>query len=32
MLYALIFQPTTESWTAYISRALRFFLKDAEIS
>jgi hypothetical protein len=24
MLYALIFQPTPESWEAYVRRALRF--------
>jgi AcrR family transcriptional regulator len=28
MLYALIFQPTSESWTAYVRRALRFLFKD----
>ncbi|MEE3717037.1 TetR/AcrR family transcriptional regulator [Tumidithrix elongata RA019] len=32
MLYALIFRPATESWIAYVSRALRFFLRNVEIS
>jgi AcrR family transcriptional regulator len=27
MLYALIFQPTNESWEAYVGRALRMFFK-----
>ncbi|MBH8577131.1 TetR/AcrR family transcriptional regulator [Nostocaceae cyanobacterium CENA369] len=27
MLYALIFQPTTESWEVYVRRALHLFLK-----
>ncbi|MCC5637578.1 TetR/AcrR family transcriptional regulator [Nostoc sp. CHAB 5844] len=27
MLYALIFQPTAESWEEYVRRALHFFLK-----
>ena len=27
MLYALIFQPTTESWTEYVRRALRLLLQ-----
>jgi len=29
MLYALIFQPTTESWTGYVRRALNLLLKGA---
>ena len=32
MLYALIFPPTTESWTEYIKRALHIFLQGALIS
>ncbi|GAA6618394.1 TetR/AcrR family transcriptional regulator [Scytonema sp. NUACC26] len=28
MLYALIFPPTPESWSAYVSRALRLFLRE----
>lgn len=31
MLYALIFQPTSESWTEYIRRALNLLLKGASI-
>lgn len=31
MLYALVFQSTTESWEDYIRRALNFLLKDAAI-
>jgi AcrR family transcriptional regulator len=31
MLYALIFPPTTESWTAYVHRALNLFLRGAFI-
>lgn len=31
MLYALIFQPTTEPWEVYVLRALNFVLKDAEV-
>ncbi len=31
MLYALIFQPTTESWEAYVRRALHLFLKETAI-
>jgi AcrR family transcriptional regulator len=29
MLYALIFQPTSESWTAYVHRALNLLFRDA---
>ncbi|MBW4552365.1 MAG: TetR/AcrR family transcriptional regulator [Aphanocapsa sp. GSE-SYN-MK-11-07L] len=29
MLYALIFQPTDESWSAYVHRALHLLLKEA---
>ena len=29
MLYALIFQPTSESWTAYVRRALSLLFKEA---
>jgi AcrR family transcriptional regulator len=29
MLYALIFQPTSESWTAYVHRALSLLLRNA---
>ena len=29
MLYALIFPPTSESWTAYVRRALRLLLNSA---
>jgi AcrR family transcriptional regulator len=29
MLYALIFQPTSESWTAYVHRALSFLFRNA---
>jgi AcrR family transcriptional regulator len=28
MLYALIFQPTSESWTAYVQRALRLLFRN----
>lgn len=31
MLYALVFQPTTESWEVYVRRALNFILKDVGI-
>jgi len=31
MLYALIFQPTTESWETYVRRALHLFLKETAI-
>lgn len=31
MLYALIFPPTDESWTAYVHRALQLFLRGALI-
>lgn len=31
MLYALIFQPTTESWEAYVRRALQLLLKGASV-
>ncbi|HAX78291.1 MAG TPA: TetR family transcriptional regulator [Cyanobacteria bacterium UBA11372] len=31
MLYALIFPPTTETWEAYIRRALNLFLKDVAV-
>lgn len=30
MLYALIFQPTSETWTAYVHRALHLILKPLE--
>jgi AcrR family transcriptional regulator len=29
MLYALIFQPTSESWTSYVRRAVNLLLKNA---
>lgn len=31
MLYALVFQPTTEPWKVYVRRALNFLLKNAEV-
>lgn len=31
MLYALVFQPTTEPWEIYIRRALNFLLKNAGV-
>jgi len=31
MLYSLIFQPTTESWEAYVRRALALVLKETSI-
>jgi AcrR family transcriptional regulator len=31
MLYALIFPPTAESWTAYVHRALQLFLRGASV-
>jgi AcrR family transcriptional regulator len=31
MLYALIFPPTDESWTAYVHRALRLFFRGASV-
>ncbi|MFB2982434.1 TetR/AcrR family transcriptional regulator [Microseira sp. BLCC-F43] len=31
MLYALIFPPTTETWEAYIRRALNLFLRDVAV-
>lgn len=31
MLYALIFQPTTEPWQAYVRRALKLILTDAVV-
>jgi AcrR family transcriptional regulator len=31
MLYALIFPPTNESWTAYVYRALQLFLRGASV-
>lgn len=31
MLYALVFQPTTESWESYVRRALRLFLKENSV-
>jgi hypothetical protein len=31
MLYALVFQPLTESWEVYVSRALKLALKNAVV-
>lgn len=31
MLYALIFQPTTESWECYVRRALHLFLRENSV-
>ena len=31
MLYALVFQPTTEHWEVYVSRALKLILKNAVV-
>jgi hypothetical protein len=30
MLYALVFQPATESWEAYVRRVLDFLLRDID--